>query len=176
MGVNIFHKLMLIAHVKPVVIWVFRRIKIPIIILYELIDSIQVIRIKMFALYAEVPFDRFGKELCFAGVCLGDFVVVAQCWIIALTLWLEKVTLLKSMEQILKKSVDCKILLRAFIGVGTVALIFRKKQHSTSCSSNNCYGKPFCNDFFSNHITIALVHNHLRNYSAVWSLKLLWTE
>ena len=53
----------------------------------------------MLALYAEVPFDRFSKELrfvgvClgdFVGVCLGDFVVVAQCWIIALTFWLEKV-------------------------------------------------------------------------------------
>ena len=61
------------------------------IILYELVDFIKVIRIKMFALYAEVPFDRFGKELRFVSVCLGDFVVVAQCWIIALILWLEKV-------------------------------------------------------------------------------------
>ena len=59
------------------------------IILYELIDFIKVIRIKMFALNAEVSFDRFGKELHFVGVCLGDFVVVAQCWIIALTLRLE---------------------------------------------------------------------------------------
>ena len=61
------------------------------IILYKLAGFIEVIRIKMFALYAEVPFNRFGKELRFVGVCLGDFVVVAQCWIIALTLWLEKV-------------------------------------------------------------------------------------
>ena len=51
----------------------------PMIILYELVDFIKVIRIKMFALYAEVSFDRFGKELRFVGVCLGDFVVVAQC-------------------------------------------------------------------------------------------------
>ena len=58
------------------------------IILSELIDFIKVIRIKMFALNAEVSFDRFGKELRFVGVCLGDFVVVAQCWIIALTLGL----------------------------------------------------------------------------------------
>ena len=56
------------------------------IILYELIDFIKVIRIKMFALNAEVSFDRFGKELRFVGVCLGDLVIVAQCWIIALTL------------------------------------------------------------------------------------------
>ena len=52
------------------------------IILYELVDFIEVIRIKMFALYAEVSFDRFGKEL-------RDFVVVAQCWIAALTLRFE---------------------------------------------------------------------------------------
>ena len=45
----------------------------------------------MFALFAEVPFTRFSKELRFVGGCLGDFVIVAQCWIIALTLWLEKV-------------------------------------------------------------------------------------
>ena len=45
----------------------------------------------MFALSAEVSFDRFGKELCFVGVCLGDFVVVAQCWIVVPTLRLEEV-------------------------------------------------------------------------------------
>ena len=56
------------------------------IILYELIDFIKVIRIKMFALNAEVSFDQFGKELRFVGVCLVDFVVMAQCWIVALTL------------------------------------------------------------------------------------------
>ena len=61
------------------------------IILYELIDFIKVIRIKAFFLYAEVSFDRFSKELRFIGVCLGDFVVVAQCWIVALTLRLEEV-------------------------------------------------------------------------------------
>ena len=54
------------------------------IILYEFVDFIEVIRIKVFALFAEVPFDRFSNELRFVGVCLGDFVVVAQCWIIAL--------------------------------------------------------------------------------------------
>ena len=61
------------------------------IILYEFVDFIEVIRLEMFALYAEVPFDRFGKELCFVCICRGDFVIVVQCWIIALTLWLEKV-------------------------------------------------------------------------------------
>ena len=61
------------------------------IILYELADFIKVIRIKMFALYAEVSFDWFAKELRFIGVCLGDFVIVAQCRIVALTLRLEEV-------------------------------------------------------------------------------------
>ena len=42
------------------------------IILYEFVDFIKVIRIKMFTLYAEVPFDRFGKELRFVSICLGD--------------------------------------------------------------------------------------------------------
>ena len=55
------------------------------IILYELILFIEVIQIKMSALYAEVPFDRFCKELRFVCVCLGDCVIMAQCWIIALT-------------------------------------------------------------------------------------------
>ena len=89
--VDIFHKLVLVSYVKPVVIWAFSRIKILLIILYELIDLIKVIRIKMFALYAEVSFDRFGKELYFVGVCVGDFVVMAQCWIVALILGLEEV-------------------------------------------------------------------------------------
>ena len=56
-----------------------------------MVDLIKVIPIKIFALYAEVLFDRFGKELRFVGICFDDVVVVAQCWIIALTLWLEKV-------------------------------------------------------------------------------------
>ena len=42
----------------------------PIIIICEFVDFIKMIRIKMFALYAEVPFDRLGKELRFVGVCL----------------------------------------------------------------------------------------------------------
>ena len=91
LGVNIFHKLVFIAHIKPAVIWVFRRIKIPMIVLHQFVGVIEVIRIKMFALCAEVPFDRFGKELCLVSICLGDFVVVAQCWIIMPTLWLEEV-------------------------------------------------------------------------------------
>ena len=61
------------------------------IILYDFVGFIKVIRIKIIALYVEMPFERFSKELCFVGVCLGDFDVMVQCWIIALTLWPEKV-------------------------------------------------------------------------------------
>ena len=63
------------------------------IILDEFIDLIglKVIRIKMVAFFTEMPFKRFGKELCFVGVGLGDFVRVAQNWIITLTLWLKEV-------------------------------------------------------------------------------------
>ena len=82
---------MLVSHVKPVVIWVLRRIKILIVILDEFVDLIEVVRIKMFALYAKVPFDRFSKELRFVSVGLGDFGSVLQSRIIALTLWLKKV-------------------------------------------------------------------------------------
>ena len=60
-------------------------------ILYEFVDFIEVVRIKMLTLYAEVSFDRFGKELRFIGVCLDDFVVVAADWIVGLTLRLEEV-------------------------------------------------------------------------------------
>ena len=42
------------------------------IILYELDDFIKVIRIKVFALYAEVSFDRFGKELRFICAVLDN--------------------------------------------------------------------------------------------------------
>ena len=84
---------MLVSRVKPVVIWVLRRIKILIVILDEFVDLelIEVVRIKMFALYAKVPFDRFSKELRFVSVGLGDFGGVMQSRIIALTLWLKKV-------------------------------------------------------------------------------------
>ena len=62
------------------------------IILDDFVDRMEVIRIKMVAFYAEVPFDRFSKELRFVGVGLGDFVCMAQCWIkIALTLRLKEV-------------------------------------------------------------------------------------
>ena len=61
------------------------------IILYEFVDLMKVIRIKMIAFYVEMPFDRFGKELRFVGVSLGDFVCVVQSWIITLTLGLKKV-------------------------------------------------------------------------------------
>ena len=45
----------------------------------------------MDALDAKVPFDRFGKELRFVSVGLGDFASVLQSWIVALTLWLKEV-------------------------------------------------------------------------------------
>ena len=61
------------------------------VILYEFVDLIKVIRIKMDALDAEVPFDRFSKVLRFVCVGLGDFVSMLQGWIVSLTLWLKKV-------------------------------------------------------------------------------------
>ena len=61
------------------------------IIFDEFVDFIKVIRIKMIAFYAEMPFNRFGKELHFINVGLGDFVRVVQSWIVALTLWLKEV-------------------------------------------------------------------------------------
>ena len=61
------------------------------IILNKLVDFIKVIRIKMIAFYAEMPIDRFGKDLPFISVGLGDFVRVVQSWIVALTLWLKEV-------------------------------------------------------------------------------------
>ena len=82
---------MLISYVKPVIIWVLRGIKILIIILYEFVDLIEVIRIKMDALDAKVPFDRFDKELRFVSVGLGNFASMLQSWIVALTLCLKKV-------------------------------------------------------------------------------------
>ena len=82
---------MLISHVKPVVIWVLGGIKILIIILDEFVDLIEVVRIKMVALDAKVPFDRFSKKVRFVGVGLGDFVSMLQSRIIALTLRLKKV-------------------------------------------------------------------------------------
>ena len=71
-------KLMLVAHVRSVVIWVLRRIKTPMIILAEFIDLMKVIQIEMVAFYAEMPFDRFSKELRFVSVGLGDLVRVAE--------------------------------------------------------------------------------------------------
>ena len=61
------------------------------IILYEFVDFIKVIRIKMIAFYAEMSLDRFSKELRFISVGLGDFVRVVQSWIVALTLRLKEV-------------------------------------------------------------------------------------
>ena len=61
------------------------------IILDEFVDFIKVIRIKMIAFYAEMSLDRFGKELRFISVGLGDFVRVVQSWIVTLTLRLKEV-------------------------------------------------------------------------------------
>ena len=46
------------------------------VIFYEFVNLIKVIRIKIDALDSEVPFDRFSKELCFICVGLGNFVSV----------------------------------------------------------------------------------------------------
>ena len=61
------------------------------IILDEFVDFIKVIRIERIALYAKMSLNRFGKELRFISVSLGDFVRVVQSWIIALTLWLKEI-------------------------------------------------------------------------------------
>ena len=61
------------------------------IILNEFVDFIKVIRIKTIAFHAEMSLDRFGKELCFTSVSLGDFVRVVQSWIVALTPRLKEV-------------------------------------------------------------------------------------
>ena len=61
------------------------------IIFYQVIDFVKVLGIEIFTLNAEVSFDRFGQEFHFIGICLGDFVIVAQSWIGALTLRLEEV-------------------------------------------------------------------------------------
>ena len=60
-GINIGHKLVLISHVKPVIIWVLRGIKVLIIILYEFVDLIKVIRIKMDALDAQSAFRQIRQ-------------------------------------------------------------------------------------------------------------------
>ena len=45
----------------------------------------------MITFYVEMMFDRFGKELRFVGIGLGNFVCLVQSWIIAVTLLLTKV-------------------------------------------------------------------------------------
>ena len=50
------------------------------IILDEFVDFIKVIRIEMIALYAKMFLSRFGKELRFISVSLGDFVREVQSW------------------------------------------------------------------------------------------------
>ena len=90
--VNIGHKdMMIIIHVRSVIIGVFRRIKIFITIIYNLVDLIEVVRIKIVTVDAKVSFDRFGKELRLISVSLGGFRVKSQSGIIALVLWFEEV-------------------------------------------------------------------------------------
>ena len=50
-------------HVRSVVIGVFRRIKIFIIILYKLVDLIEVFRIKVITLNNKVSFNKLDKQL-----------------------------------------------------------------------------------------------------------------
>ena len=69
--VNIGHKVVSIIHVRSVVIGAFRRIKMFIIILYKLVDLIEVVRIKIVTLDVEVSFNRFDKELRIISARLG---------------------------------------------------------------------------------------------------------
>ena len=61
------------------------------IILDKFVDFIKVIQIKLIAFYTEMFLDRFGKELRFVSVGLGDFVLVVHSWIVELTLRLKEV-------------------------------------------------------------------------------------
>ena len=79
--------MMIVILVRSVIIGVFRRITIFIIIFYKLIDFIEVFRIKLITLNAEVSFDRFGKSCTLPALVLAE----TQCQIIGLTLWLEEV-------------------------------------------------------------------------------------
>ena len=88
---NMGHKVVIIIHVLSVIIGVFRRIKIFIIILYKLVDLIQVVQIKIVTLDAELFFDRFGKELRRISISLSGFRVESQIRIISLALWFEEV-------------------------------------------------------------------------------------
>ena len=92
MSVYISHKIVIIIHVHSVVIRFFRKIKIFIIILYKMVDAIEVFGIKMITLYATVSFDRSDKELCLICIGLGDFHIEMQCKIITLILWPEQIS------------------------------------------------------------------------------------
>ena len=84
-------KIVVIIHVRSVIIGTFKGIKIFIIILYKLVDLIEVVRIKIVALNAEVSVDRFSKELRLISFCLGGFRIKSQSWIIALIIWFSEV-------------------------------------------------------------------------------------
>ena len=62
--VNIGHKDVIITHVHSLIIGVFRRIKLFIIIVYQLVDLIEIFQIEVLTLNAKVSFDRLGKKLC----------------------------------------------------------------------------------------------------------------
>ena len=61
------------------------------IIFDEFVDFIKLIRIKIIAFYAEMSLDRFGKELRFISVSLGDFARMVQGWIVALAPRLKEI-------------------------------------------------------------------------------------
>ena len=76
--VNIGYNIVIIIHVRSVIIGVFRRMKILIIILYKLVDLIEVFRIKVITLNAKVTFDSFGKKLRIISVSLGGLCIEMQ--------------------------------------------------------------------------------------------------
>ena len=86
--VNIGQKSVIIIHVHSVITG---KIQVFMIILYKLVDLIEVFQIKVITLNAKVSFDRFSKELRLICISLGGFCIEMKCWVIVLTLWFEKV-------------------------------------------------------------------------------------
>ena len=78
--VNISHKVVIIIHVRSVIIGVFRRIKIFIVILYKLVDLIEVVCIKVVTL-----------STLSAKSCALSFRIESQSRIIRLAVWFKKV-------------------------------------------------------------------------------------
>ena len=71
--VNIGHNIMIIIHIRSVIIGVFRRIKIFIVILYKLIDLIEVFRIKVITLNAKVSLTDSAKSCTLSALVLAVF-------------------------------------------------------------------------------------------------------